>query len=178
MEWYNEPDAWKAVGDTIEVTAAGKTDFWRRTHSGAIRDNGHFYYARQSGDFTCEVRLSGKYAAQFDQAGLMVRADEANWLKCGIELVDGVQNVSAVLTREFSDWSIVPAPQRLASIWLRATVHGSTIEVHYSLDGSRYTLLRLGYLPRAETISAGIMCASPQGNGFPASFTGFVIRPA
>jgi regulation of enolase protein 1 (concanavalin A-like superfamily) len=178
MEWYNAPQAWRSEGDRIEVTAAGKTDFWRLTRSGAIRDNGHFYYARQSTDFVCEVRLSGKYAAQYDQAGLMVRADEANWLKCGIELVDGVQHASAVLTRDYSDWSVVPLPQPPPAIWLRVSVNGSTIQVHYSLDGVRYVLLRLSHLARAETVSAGIMCAAPQGPGFPATFTGLAIRPA
>ena len=33
----------------------------------------------------------------------MVRLDEANWLKCGIEFVEGVQQVSAVVTRDYSD---------------------------------------------------------------------------
>ena len=35
-------------------------------------------------------------------------------MKCGIELVDGVQHASVVVTREYSDWSVVPLPRRPA----------------------------------------------------------------
>ena len=55
----------------------------------------------------------------------MVRLDEENWLKCGIELVEGVQQVSAVVTRDYSDWSIVPMPSNPTSIWLRIVHKGS-----------------------------------------------------
>ena len=75
MHWYNEPAVWAANDDTITVTAEHDTDFWRKTHYGFIRDNGHFYYQEVVGDFRCEVKVSGGYAALYDQAGLMVRLD-------------------------------------------------------------------------------------------------------
>jgi hypothetical protein len=105
MEWYNEPPFWQLQGDTLTITSEPKTDFWRKTHYGFIRDNGHFYHQQIQGDFTVEVKVTGQYAALYDQAGLMVRLDEANWLKCGIEFVDNVQQVSAVVTRDYSDHS-------------------------------------------------------------------------
>jgi regulation of enolase protein 1 (concanavalin A-like superfamily) len=37
MDWYNEPPTWNEQGNTITVTSAPKTDFWRKTHSGAIK---------------------------------------------------------------------------------------------------------------------------------------------
>ena len=96
MHWYNEPAVWAANDATLTVTADPGTDFWRKTHYGFIRDNGHFYYQEVAGDFRCEVKVSGGYAALYDQAGLMVRLDAETWLKCGIEFVEGVQYVSAV----------------------------------------------------------------------------------
>jgi regulation of enolase protein 1 (concanavalin A-like superfamily) len=54
----------------------------------------------------------------YDQAGLMVRVDEANWVKGGMD-VGGVRQVSAVVTREYSDWSVAPLPGNPAAIWLR-----------------------------------------------------------
>ena len=32
----------------------------------------------------------------------MVRIDASNWMKCGLELVDGIGHASVVVTREFS----------------------------------------------------------------------------
>ena len=170
MKWYNEPPACTVEEDKISVTSGGKTDFWRETHYGFIRDNGHFFYQEITGDFIIEVKVTGKYQDLYDQAGIMVRLDEFNWLKCGIEFVEGVQQISAVVTREYSDWSVVPAPQNPTSIWLRLTRRGTAVEIHYSFDGEEYTLLRLAYLTPAQTVNAGVMCASPEGNGFPIIF--------
>ena len=44
MEWLNEPPAWEVRGDTLTVSAGPKTDFWRTTHSGFVRDNGHLWF--------------------------------------------------------------------------------------------------------------------------------------
>ncbi|MEP0881229.1 DUF1349 domain-containing protein [Trichocoleus sp. ST-U3] len=176
MEWYNEPPIWNVQGNTITITSAGKTDFWRETHYGFIRDNGHFFYQPANRDFMVEVKVSGEYRDLYDQAGLMLRLDEANWLKCGIEFVEGVQQVSAVVTRDYSDWSVVPLPDNPASLWMRVHRRGTAVEVQYSLDGTQYTMLRLGYLTPAETVNVGVMCASPEGNGFSMKFEGFKIN--
>ena len=176
MDWHNEPPMWTVDGRMITVKSGPKTDFWRTTHYGFIRDNGHFYHDRIAGNFLVEVKVSGAYAALYDQAGLMVRVDEANWIKCGIEFVDGVQQVSAVVTREYSDWSVVPLPSNPAALWLRLTRRGSAIEIRYALDGVGYQMLRLAYFIPSEIMSVGLMCASPDGAGFTVTFEGFTIQ--
>ncbi|MGL5939390.1 MAG: DUF1349 domain-containing protein [Waterburya sp.] len=179
MKWLNEPSNWNAQNDTIEVTSTQDTDFWRTTHYGFIRDSGHFYYQQVSGDFVAEVKVSGQYQDLYDQAGLMVRLNEANWLKCGIELVEGIQQVSAVVTRDYSDWSIVPMLNNPVAIWIKIIRKGSAIEVHYSLDGKNYTMLRMAYLTLVEVLDVGIMCASPQGQGFLTTFEQYeLLQPA
>ena len=176
MEWYNKPPVWNVQENTIQVTSGAKTDFWRETHYGFIRDNGHFFYQPVKGDFIVEVKVSGDYQELYDQAGIMLRLDQANWLKCGIEYVNGVQQVSAVVTRDYSDWSVVPMPQNPDSLWMHVTRRGTAIEVQYSLDGEQYTMLRLAYLTPVETLNVGLMCASPDGNGFSMTFEGFKIH--
>lgn len=177
MEWLNEPPTWHVDGDILTMTASPHTDFWRATHYGFIRDSGHSYLESVTGDFVAEVAVSGDYTAQYDQAGLMVRVDQQTWLKCGIEFVDGKQFVSAVITREHSDWSVVPLAQNPPTIWLRVTRHGPDIEIAYALDGVSYTLLRLARFSAAETVGVGPMCAAPDGPGFQATFRGFRVGP-
>lgn len=176
MEWYNEPPIWSAQVNKIHMTSGAKTDFWRETHYGFIRDNGHFFYQPVKGNFMVEVKVSGEYRELYDQAGIMLRLDEANWLKCGIEYVDGVQQVSAVVTRNYSDWSVVPMLQNPISLWVRLSRRGTAVEVQYSLDGEQYAMLRLAYLAPAEMVNIGVMCASPEGKGFPVTFEGFKIE--
>lgn len=176
MQWYNEPPKWDEQGSTLHVQTAPKTDFWRETHYGFIRDNGHFYYQEVAGNFVAEVKFTGQYRDLYDQAGLMVRQDENTWIKCGVEFVKGVQQASAVITRNYSDWSVAPLHQNPAVVWLRIVAHLPAVEVHYSLDGQTYTLLRLGYLTDALKVHVGLMCCSPDGEGFNVTFENFSIQ--
>jgi regulation of enolase protein 1 (concanavalin A-like superfamily) len=166
MEWLNEPPSWEATADAITVVSGAKTDFWRRTHDGGLRDNGHFYHRPVTGDFRAEVQIAGEYQDLYDQAGLMVRLDETTWLKCGVELVGGVPQASVVVTREYSDWSVVPLPAKSPAVRVRLTRHEGTFEVHYSAGARPETLLRQAFLTEGATLSVGVMCASPTGDGF------------
>jgi regulation of enolase protein 1 (concanavalin A-like superfamily) len=177
MHWFNPPAAWSIQDGRLNVTTAPKSDFWRKTHYGFTRDNGHFFFQEIRGDFALTLRIDGRYTDLYDQAGLMLRVDAENWIKTGIEFFDGCQHASAVVTREFSDWSVVRLEGRPASLWLRVTRKAETVEVSYSLDGQAYILLRLAYLVPSEITQAGPMCASPDGNGFEASFTEFRVEP-
>jgi regulation of enolase protein 1 (concanavalin A-like superfamily) len=170
MKWFNEPASVKQSGDQLLVTTKPKTDYWRKTFYDYITDNGHFFFLPVAGDFTLESRVAGKYAALYDQAGLMVRLDSSNWLKCGLELVDGIGHASVVVTREFSDWSTVRGVTAKEPVWWRIVRKGSSLEALYSLDGKNFVSTRLGYLPLPASVDAGIMCCSPEGSGFDSTF--------
>lgn len=172
MKWFNEPASSKQAANQLVVTTKPKTDFWRKTFYDYVTDNGHMYFLPVAGDFTFECRVAGKYAALYDQAGLMVRIDSGNWLKCGLELVDGIGHASVVVTREFSDWSTVRGITTKEPLTWRMVRKGSSLEVLYSLDGKNFTSTRLGYLPLRASVDTGIMCASPEGGGFECAFDG------
>jgi len=178
MKWYNEPSQWHEDNNVIHVIAGPKTDFWRQTHYGFIRDDGNFYYREASGNFTAEVKITGHYRSLYDQAGLMLRENENTWLKCGIEFVEEVHNVSTVVTRNYSDWSVVPLSTPPVSLWLRVQRRAETVEVQYSLNGQDYWMMRLAYLTKAPSLQVGLMCAAPQGEGFSVEFEGFKLLSA
>lgn len=177
MDWLNPPPQWNDQNGVITVTAAPKTDFWRQTHSNHIANNGHFYYRELNGDFTMQVKVVGCYKALYDQAGLMVRLDDLNWMKCGVEFFNDRQHASVVVTREFSDWSVLPLLANTPALWLRVSRLGNFLEVHYSLVGTNYTMLRQGYFPPAVPVQAGVMIAAPMGDGFTAAFESLTITP-
>ena len=176
--WLNEPKKWRREGSALICTADPKTDFWRKTYYGYITDNGHFLARKIHGDFVATIKVTGQYHDQYDQAGLMVRYDESNWMKCGVEFVDGKQNMSVVFTRDYSDWSTAPLPVAGKPLWLKISRKGSAFDIFYSLDGEAYVQARSGYLTPAETVEIGPMLAAPEGKGFEARFEDFAIRPA
>ena len=175
MRWLNEPRDWSADGDTIYAVTELKTDFWCQTFYGFTRDNGHFYYQQVSGDFTAQVTLSGDYKTLYDQSGLMLRVDQHNWIKAGIEFTDGAMHLSTVITRGFSDWSMVPLTQFDGKLRLRLTRHGTALRVQYLTSEGVWQLLRLGYLDLPEAVQVGIMCCSPERAGFSATFADFKV---
>ncbi len=170
MSWLNEPASWSKSGDKLVVRSRPKTDFWRKTFYGYITDNGHFFHLTASGDFVFEARVNGQYAALYDQAGLMVRLDAQNWMKCGTEFFDDQRHASVVFTRDFSDWSTMPDLSNTAPVWWRAVRKKDSIETLCSVDGKKFTSVRQGYFMPQVKVAVGIMCAAPDGAGFQAVF--------
>jgi regulation of enolase protein 1 (concanavalin A-like superfamily) len=110
--WLNEPREWQLHPAGLTVTTDHGTDFWRETHYGFTRHSGHFFGRDTSRSFTATIRIRARYESLYDQAGIMVRLDDANWIKAGIELSDGQALLSSVLTVGQSDYCF-------ATIWLR-----------------------------------------------------------
>jgi len=178
MKWMNEPEWSKVSGGRIAVRSKSKTDFWRKTFYGYVTDNGHFFHLPVNGDFTLEARIGGTYHDLYDQAGLMVRLDAENWMKCGTELVDGVRHASVVFTREFSDWSTMNDLSGDSAVWWRAVRKRDSLETLCSLNGQKYISVRQGYFVPGRPAEVGIMCASPEGKGFEATFEGLKLSQA
>jgi len=82
--------------------------------------------------------------------------------------------VSAVVTRERSDWSMVALPSFSGVLRLQLTRRGDAIRIQFREPDGEWRLLRLAYLPMPETCQIGVMCCSPQRAGFTARFEDFV----
>ena len=195
LTWFNDPPEWSVSGSTVRAVTGMKTDFWRRTFYGFTRDDGHFFFRRVRGDFTATVCLSGEYRERYDQCGLMVRVDAHNWMKAGVELSDGVRNVSTVITREYSDWSVVPLRRPGGPVTVSVTRHGEALRAQYLegqylegqylegqhlagqhlAEGGGWQLVRLGYMDLPESVDVGLMCCSPERAGFVAVFSDFAV---
>lgn len=176
MKWFNQPQKWEHNGETITFDVHPDTDYWQVTHYGFQRDNGPFYYTEMKGDFEATVKVSGAYKELFHQAGLMIRTDYQNWIKTGIEFVDGVQNVSAVVTHKTSDWSVVPRNDNPAAIWLKLLRKGDYVQVEYSFDGKKYQMLRLAYFEPKVKVQIGVVAAAPGKLPFQAKFVDFKVK--
>jgi uncharacterized protein len=178
LTWLNPPPHHSIDDDAVRVRTGKETDFWRETFYGFRRDNGHFLYRPVEGDFTAEVTVDGDYKVLYDQAGLMVRLSETHWIKAGIEYTDGLAYVSVVVTNDTSDWSLVAIHAGPNGVSIRLTRHGEAIRVQY-LDASdgRWKPVRLAYFPVSKTVDVGMMCCSPQREGFEVIFYGFSVGP-
>ena len=177
-KWLNPPAHWTCDEKILRVTTDHATDFWRETHYGFTRDNGHFFARTTTGDFTAQLRIRARYEALYDQAGLMVRVDEANWIKAGIEMSDGEPLLGSVLTVGRSDWATGHYTGDPADFWLRVTVRDGVIRLQFSENAKSWPLMRLAPFPRAALYSVGPMCCTPERSGLQIEFSGFEVMPA
>ena len=129
MQWFNEPEQWEIKDKSLSMFVTPQSDYWRISHYGFTVDDAPFYYATYGGEFEVKVKVTGDYKARFDQAGLMLRIDHENWIKAGVEYVDGKQNVSAVVTHRTSDWSVVQLPDAPRSLWIKAVRRLDAVEI-------------------------------------------------
>jgi regulation of enolase protein 1 (concanavalin A-like superfamily) len=120
------------------------------------------------------VRIEGEFRDQYDQAGLMVREDAETWLKCGIELVDGRQCASVVITRGLSDWSVVPLDPAPPRLWFEVRRVAEAVQVSFGVDEPDRPQ-RMGALSAAHALQVGVMAASPDGLGFRAVLGDFAV---
>jgi uncharacterized protein len=175
MQWLNEPASWQRVGDELTVTVDPDTDFWRETGYGYVHDNGHVYGEVLPGDLDVTVRIRGNFATQYDQAGIMLRADEQTWLKTGVEFFEGRARLSTVLTLGQSSWSVADLPGWTDEITLRAARRGDAVEIRYAAGDGELELAALVFMPADVEMLAGVMCAAPEGLGFRVTFSELTI---
>lgn len=176
MQWFNEPAQWEIKDNSLDMLVTGQTDYWRISHYGFTVDDAPFLYTLRGGEFEVKVKISADYQTRFDQSGLMLRLDHENYIKAGIEFVDGKYNLSTVVTHHTSDWSIIPLDKPVPYVWIKAVRRLDAIEVFYSFDDVNYTMMRNAWMQDNHPLMVGIMGASPDGKGFKARFENFTIN--
>ena len=176
--WLNEPAAWQGDLADLDLATDAATDFWRETFYGFVRDNGHALLRPVTGDFTAVAVVTGAYEHLYDQAGLMLRVDERNWIKTGVEFTDGMMHFSVVVTRDVSDWSVVPLPAAGPDdeIGVRLTRHGDAVRIQYSVAGAPWQMARLAAFASVQA-RVGVMACSPERAGFQARFRDISVGP-
>ena len=173
--WLNEPKSWEIAGRSLRMTTDKKTDFWRETHYGFVRDSGHFFGCAVTGEFSAQLRIRARYAEQYDQAGIMVRIDEQRWVKAGIEFCDGRPCLGSVLTLARSDWATGIFDGDAGDFRIRATVAKGVLKLQASADGRVWPILRLCPFPVAEKYLVGPMACTPERSGLEVEFSDLTI---
>ncbi|MGA9650344.1 DUF1349 domain-containing protein [Pedobacter sp.] len=176
MQWFNEPEKWEIKDNALNMFVTPQSDYWRISHYGFTVDDAPFYYSTYGGEFEVKVKITGDYKVRFDQMGLMLRIDHENYIKTGIEFVDGKYNLSTVVTHKTSDWSVTTLDKTPPFLWIKAVRRLDAVEVFYSYDDKTYLMLRNANLQDNRPVMVGLMAASPDGNGFKAKFEGFKVK--
>ena len=176
MQWFNEPEQWEIKDNALTMFVTPQSDYWRISHYGFTVDDAPFYYTTYGGEFEVKVKITGDYQTRFDQAGLMLRIDHENYIKTGIEFVDGKYNLSAVVTHHTSDWSVITLDKAVPYVWIKAVRRLDAVEIFYSFDDQNYVMMRNAWLQDHVPVQVGLMGACPDGKGFNVTFEHFKVK--
>ncbi|MBN1995518.1 MAG: DUF1349 domain-containing protein [Anaerolineae bacterium] len=170
--WFNEPEKY-SVGAGLEIYTNEKTDFWQKTHYGFSRDDGHCLFTRLEGDFAITTHVEFEPQNQYDQGGLMVRADNRHWLKTSVEYEDAaISRLGSVVTNlGFSDWATQDIPAATTAMWYRLNKKGEDFLIESSFDGAAWQQMRVAHLHYCPpSLEVGVYACSPIGAGFRCRF--------
>jgi uncharacterized protein len=178
-EWLNAPVSVVDDGDELLVTAAEGSDFWRTTSYGFIHDNGHALLRPLADGKAVEVSWVLEYVEQFDQAGVLVRADESTWIKAGVEFCDGDAQLGAVVTCEVSDWSVAPVGDWFNElVTVRASLSGDAVTIRARVGSGAWRLVRVAPWPPGVAALAGPMVCAPTRAGLTVRLVSWHEGPA
>lgn len=169
FEWLNEPANLNYNEAGMEILTAPQTDFWQHKQHHISKDNGHFFYCRQDGNFSSVVHWSFKDSGGFRQCGLMLRLDDRNWIKAGLMSADSDQpQIGTVVTAGgYSDWATTSTPEISNEIWFKVKRLNGDYLLFYSADGQVYKQLRmLHFQSEYPEIKVGAYACSPQNQSF------------
>lgn len=168
FEWLNEPENVRFDENAMQIFAKPKTDFWQSVHRGIQKDNGHFFFCRQNGDFILTLKWKFETLEQFSQCGLMLRVDERNWFKVSVmkEMLDKEAVVSSFTINGHSDWAGFDLNKNVSEVWFRLQRVDDDYTLFYSLDGAVFERIRMFYMTSYEGVKVGAYIACPNDNGF------------
>jgi regulation of enolase protein 1 (concanavalin A-like superfamily) len=178
FRWLHEPPNWQ-LADTLAFTTAPDTDYWQRTHYGFRRDNGHCFYVPVSGNFVLSARLRSAPNAQYDQCGLLVRADGDTWAKCSAEFeTPSHSRLGSVVTNHgYSDWATQDVSGAVTDLRYRLRREGDDVFIDWSEEGVEWRQMRVAHLHDCSAeLLVGVYACSPTGPGFACTVSDLVIE--
>ena len=177
--WTTPPVRVWPDGDRLMVEADEGSDAWRHTSYGFVHDDAHALLAPLSESEAVEVSFVLDFDRQFDQAGVMIRVDDATWIKAGVEVSDGSPQVGAVVTRGASDWSVAPVPDWAGrEVTIRASRDGDAVTIRARSEGEDFRLVRLAPLDPHAPVQAGPFCCAPTRAGLTVRFLDVTVGEA
>jgi uncharacterized protein len=160
--WTTEPVSHRQRGDQLVVEAAKGSDFWEKTLYGFQRATGHALLAPWAEQSAVEVSFELRgFDAQYDQAGVFLWTSPTQWIKAGVEINDGVPSVGAVVTNEYSDWSLAPVPEWQGStVTIRASRCKDAVIIRATATGQSWRTIRVVRFSHGPTLQVGpFLCA-------------------
>ncbi|WP_269937965.1 DUF1349 domain-containing protein [Arthrobacter sp. HY1533] len=178
MGWVREDvGRWSAVDKNTVTLKSGSNGLWA-TQNGAVnilRQN-----ASIAGDAETVVKLSGATKSQYEEAGVILYADDNNYVALQRKHANG-NPVLALVTEANgnpNENTQVAAPAA-ADVWLKLVRTGTSYTASYSVDGTSFTTIgSISNAAVAGNAKAGVLAVGASSGGTPFTFSNFTVNGA
>ncbi len=179
FRWVNEPSLFTFENGVLSFTTEPLTDFWKRTYYGFEHDNAHaFIMAAAEEAFSFTVKAAWKPEALFDQCGVILYQDPANWFKASVEYDnEKFSRLGSVVTNlGFSDWATTDVDSTLTEMTYRLSRRGQDFLIENSYNGKQFNQMRIFHMHQAiGPANIGVYACSPLESSFRAVFSHFSL---
>jgi regulation of enolase protein 1 (concanavalin A-like superfamily) len=182
FQWLNKGTArWE--GDAFMIDAPAMSDFFCGQEEASTSEdlpknlnNAPFFFTEVTGDFVMRVQVSHAFKDTYDAATIMVMENLEVWAKACFEKTDfGTHAAVSVVTNRVSD-DANGCNIDGDTAWLQVSRVNNSFSFHYSLDGTRFDMMRYFSLPVSKTIKVGLVAQSPMGKGGERIFKQFSLQ--
>ncbi len=170
LRWENKPVSFSIIKNKVVIKAGAKTDMFRDPNVTYNTDNAPKLVFKTSEDFVLISRIEHGFKSKWDGGAFVLKYDSLNWVKfCFEKDYTGARRVVSVVTKDVSDdCNSVTIPSNF--VWFKMAKAGNVITLYYSIEGSKWTLVRhFQFEPRE--VMVGFLAQSPTGSACEVSFS-------
>lgn len=171
--WINSPLYARKEGDFLKVAPEKGRDFWKKTLYGFEFEDGSALLSEWNNNSAVEVSFQlASFTELYDQAGILLYQGPEQWIKAGIEINDGIPQLSTVVTDGYSDWSLAAVPEWVdKEVTLRASIIKDAVIIRARTEHHAWRTIRVARFPHTSGNQAGPYTCSPTREGFEVTFT-------
>ncbi|MDP2337364.1 MAG: DUF1349 domain-containing protein [Bacteroidota bacterium] len=178
FRWINKPRDFSLENDRLTILTDPETDFWQRTYYDFRNDNAPAFLKEVSGDFTFAVKTEFETKTQYDQCGIILYQDSANWIKASVEYEnEKFARLGSVVTNlGYSDWATTDIPAITDKMWYRLSRIGQDFYIENSINSIDYNQMRMLHMHKPlKSVRIGVYACSPLQSSFKAVFSNFEL---
>ena len=171
LKWENRPKEYSINKTSITISAGEKTDMFRDPNVTYNTDNAPKLLFEADSNFVITAAVEHAFVSKWDGGALVLKADSLNWVKCCFEKdYTGAKRIVTVVTKGISD-DCNSVELNSNKVYFKIAKADNVITIYYSLNGSKWFLVRHFTFDATNNLKVGFLSQSPTGKNCKVTFS-------
>ena len=171
LSWEIAPESFNVSGNNLKIIAGAKTDMFRDPNVTYNSDNAPKLLFKPDQDFILTASIEHAFANKWDGGAIVLKNDSLHWIKfCFEKDYTGARRVVSVVTKDISD-DCNSVEINSNKVFYKIAKAGNVITLYYSVDGSKWFLVRHFQFDTTGDFYVGFLAQSPTGDRCEVNFS-------